>query len=641
MTLRILAIAVYSHHGLVNSIRFNENGLSIVTGESKTGKSSLIDIVEYCFGREQCNVSDGVIRQHVSWYGLLIDRGDTRIFIGRRNPKPPKTRDPEVFLAVGNDIDIPAFDELRDNFSVDGIENLLTTSVGIAENVTSVPEGQTRSPFKATVKHALMFCIQDQDDIDSRKVLFHRQSEPFLPQTIKDVLPYFLGAIDEDRLRRKAELDYERKELRRLEKLGTDRDQLAGLSNARTADIFREAQAVGLISGGDLPDHDVALAALRSINLVVRDIPDPPDLVEPLSLLRRERSELRRELVVVRERLRQARHVEHVAGGFATEAGEQRARLATLGLAGDHDATTCALCGSASVSVPAVAEMRISLESLDRQLSQVRREVPRLQEAQTQLTSRASEIEQGLRRNQEQIDVTLRQADGVGSDRDNQIRLARTVGRITYFLETLPPLPMVTATSDELEQKRKRLQALEALLDSENTADQLVAILNIVGDFMTRDSRNLDLEHSGSRLRLDIRQLTVVADTLDGPIPLQRMGSGENWVGYHVLAHLALHRWFRQKHRPIPAFLFFDQPSQAHYPPDQDRDGSVDVLPDADREAVYKLFKLIFDVGRELSPGFQVIITDHADLREPWFVDSVVDRWRGKGLVPQSWIDRS
>jgi hypothetical protein len=34
----------------------------------------------------------------------------------------------------------------------------------------------------------------------------------------------------------------------------------------------------------------------------------------------------------------------------------------------------------------------------------------------------------------------------------------------------------------------------------------------------------------------------VIADTLNGPVPLFRMGSAENWVGYHVLAHLALHK---------------------------------------------------------------------------------------------------
>lgn len=155
---------------------------------------------------------------------------------------------------------------------------------------------------------------------------------------------------------------------------------------------------------------------------------------------------------------------------------------------------------------------------------------------------------------------------------------------------------------------------------------------------MTRDSEKLDLEHCGSRLRLDIKQLAVVADTLDGPVPLFRMGSGENWVGYHVLAHLALHRWFRQKDRPVPGFIFFDQPSQAHYPAEQDRDGDVSELPDADREAVFKLFKLMFDVAIELAPSFQVIVTDHADLRDEWFADAVVARWRGQGLVPR-WIE--
>ena len=96
MSLRILEIGVYGHNGEVNSVKLNASGLSIVTGASKTGKSSLIDIIEYCFGREQCHVSDGVIRQHVAWYGILLDRGDSRIFLARRNPKPPKTRDPDV-----------------------------------------------------------------------------------------------------------------------------------------------------------------------------------------------------------------------------------------------------------------------------------------------------------------------------------------------------------------------------------------------------------------------------------------------------------------------------------------------------------------------------------------------------------------
>jgi hypothetical protein len=167
----------------------------------------------------------------------------------------------------------------------------------------------------------------------------------------------------------------------------------------------------------------------------------------------------------------------------------------------------------------------------------------------------------------------------------------------------------------------------------------LSAFLNIIGRYMTTYSEALDLEHRGSHLRLDIRNLTVVADTLDGPVPLFRMGSGENWVGYHVIAHLGLHKWFRQKGRPVPGFLIFDQPSQAHYPPEQDAEGSIDGLGDEDRTAVLDLFQLISDAAAELAPDLQIIVTDHADLKPDWFQGAVTERWRkGEALIPSGWI---
>jgi Protein of unknown function (DUF3732) len=157
---------------------------------------------------------------------------------------------------------------------------------------------------------------------------------------------------------------------------------------------------------------------------------------------------------------------------------------------------------------------------------------------------------------------------------------------------------------------------------------------------MTSYSDDLELEHRGSALRLEIRNLTLVADTSDGPVPLFRMGSGENWVGYHVLAHLALHKWFRQKSRPVPGFIIFDQPSQAHYPPEHDVEGSIDGLKDEDQTAVQQLFKLMASVAEELTPQLQIIVLDHADLKQDWYKAAVVERWRkGVKLIPASWIE--
>ncbi|MCI0350416.1 MAG: DUF3732 domain-containing protein [Acidobacteriales bacterium] len=139
-------------------------------------------------------------------------------------------------------------------------------------------------------------------------------------------------------------------------------------------------------------------------------------------------------------------------------------------------------------------------------------------------------------------------------------------------------------------------------------------------------------------MRLDIRRLTIVADTADGPVPMERMGSGENWVGYHLIAHLALHQWFSQQNRPVPRFLFLDQPSQVYFPPEKDIDGSLTTIGENDRLAVSRMFRFVFDVVEGLSGKVQVIVTEHADINEPWYQEAVIERWRGQlKLVPDDW----
>jgi hypothetical protein len=90
----------------------------------------------------------------------------------------------------------------------------------------------------------------------------------------------------------------------------------------------------------------------------------------------------------------------------------------------------------------------------------------------------------------------------------------------------------------------------------------------------------------------------------------------------------------------VPRFLFLDQPSQVYFPAEKDIDGSMALVSDDDRMAVSRMLKLVFEVvaASSGSPEMQVIITEHADVNEPWFQDAVAERWRqGKKLVPDDW----
>jgi hypothetical protein len=202
----------------------------------------------------------------------------------------------------------------------------------------------------------------------------------------------------------------------------------------------------------------------------------------------------------------------------------------------------------------------------------------------------------------------------------------------------MPDVPDTLALEQEARELTERIKVLEGDLSYQKLKDRVDSLLSILSRRMTEWARQLELEHSRFPLRLDLRKLTIVADTDDGPVPMGQMGSGENWVAFHLIAHLALHQWFAERKRPVPHFIFFDQPSQVYFPPERVVDGIPTNSSDEDREAVKRMFKLIFDAVEAVAPKLQVIVTEHADIDDDRYQSAVIERWRkGVKLVPDDW----
>lgn len=90
--------------GARRDVEFAPGQLNIVTGESQTGKSALLTIVEYCLGRDSMRVPAGPISDTVSWYGALwqISPG-ARAFVGRPAPAPGRASTQQAMLEFGDD----------------------------------------------------------------------------------------------------------------------------------------------------------------------------------------------------------------------------------------------------------------------------------------------------------------------------------------------------------------------------------------------------------------------------------------------------------------------------------------------------------------------------------------------------------
>ena len=192
MTLQIRSISVYSGDGERRYVSFRLGALNIVTGAPKTGKSALLEIVDYCWGRAECTVPEGEIRKSVSWFAVHFDNDGEGILIARKNPGPAGRTSDEIYFARGVDelpVDVSGFQK---NITADGLKTQLSATLSISENIHVPEEGATRQPLEVSSRHAILFCLQAQDEIANRRLLFHRQGEQFFPPAIRDALPYLI-----------------------------------------------------------------------------------------------------------------------------------------------------------------------------------------------------------------------------------------------------------------------------------------------------------------------------------------------------------------------------------------------------------------------------------------------------------------
>ena len=297
-----------------------------------------------------------------------------------------------------------------------------------------------------------------------------------------------------------------------------------------------------------------------------------------------------------------------------------------------------AVLARAETHSPSGDDVRATLSSLSSRLESVTRAAPQIEKAISELETKLQAAQQGLAKNRIQMEAVRAASDRLSGVQDDLTKRAHVLGRVSLYLESLPDLPDTKALEEQAATLRAQCVELENELSDERVRERLESVTSILGQRMTKWAHQLDLEHSKFPLRLDLKKLTIVADTNDGPVPMDRMGSGENWVGYHLIAHLAIHQWFVERGRPVPRFLFLDQPSQVYFPPEKDVDGSMALVSEDDRLAVSRMFQLVFDAVRDVAPGLQVVITEHADINEPWYQAAIVERWRGgMKLVPDDW----
>ena len=217
--MKIKSIIIYSHDGQKRELKFNTNGLNIITGRSSTGKSALSEIIEYCMGRSSFKVPEGVIKDKVSWFGVIYQFDHDQVLIAKPTPEAGRASCSLAMVRLGSSIAPPEFKELKVNSDDDSVVSTLSGLIGIPENRTEVAMEHSRPSFSTNIKHSFYYLFQKQEIVANKSQLLHRQNEQYQPQAINDTLPILLGISSDDRFELEAKLRTARRDLKLKTKL--------------------------------------------------------------------------------------------------------------------------------------------------------------------------------------------------------------------------------------------------------------------------------------------------------------------------------------------------------------------------------------------------------------------------------------
>ena len=224
------------------------------------------------------------------------------------------------------------------------------------------------------------------------------------------------------------------------------------------------------------------------------------------------------------------------------------------------------------------------------------------------------------------------------------------VGRVEQALENVSASRNVDKLREQVKALSDKIAELKKHLDPLKQRDRINAAVDKVSAKIADYARLLKLEHATENVRLNTRELTLQFKPLSGRTDfLWEVGSGQNWVGYHVAGLLALHEHFISLNQnPVPRFLVIDQPSQVYFPeawPTMESAPGEPSKPDgsSDIDGVRRIFSALSNFFDAVAGQFQIIVTEHAGSITWDGIPNVhlVGNWRqghDEFLVPAAWL---
>ena len=591
-----------------------EQGVNIVSGESKTGKSALVEIIDYCLCSSHCTIPKGKITDFCSIVALVLFIENGFWTIGRR------LKDGHMSLVelggnyIPGSLSVNIFSDASfkpfKNVQYD-LEKLLNLNVS-----NFLTDGDEKE--RVSLRNMVSYMFQHQNLMASKFSLFYRFNNYQKRLDAIAQFPIFAGIINQEYYSTLLLRNELKSELKKLEK----QNRINVSSNT-----FFKNKLLSLLKNyfsliGQPFDDTISFAAMQKM---AHSLPDydvykvnlTSDISKRRDELKQSISEQRTLLQDVESQLKTLKKTQDNGNNYSAVLADlkKQTQLASPRSEKYH----CPVCGQNCDEIcihdsgiqRADEWLLEELKSTQQYQNDFSEDIRKLEKEKIDLNSLISDLNSELKRITQLYDENEK-----FNDLQKKIEFAKA--EILLSVE-FNEKGIFEEKSEEIEELKKRIAELDDKIAQFDVESQMMKAQAFLSENMNRLAQNLDFEEEFRPLNLNF---DLVKSTFDlyqlknsSKTYLYEMGSGANWVSCHVALFLSfLHFFANQKNSPMPLFLFFDQPSQVYFSSKNDEHVSTD---NKDLFAVSRMYQTIFDeinlIGSETGFLPQILIVDHAN----------------------------
>lgn len=591
---------------------FKPDKVNVITGGSLTGKTAILQIIDYCLFASSSKIPESIINENVLWYGINIYINNKNYTICRKCLQKGIVSQDYYFSSSGEIPDMPTV-----NSDEKTIKSLLETEFGIDHKVTIPFGGKVlKSGSKISLRYFLIFTTISEDIITNSSVYFDKQTEARYREALPRVFDLALGIDDIENILAKEKRGAIESEIKTLERKEKKTHSGTIVFIKEINEISRKAKEFGLISPDCIADD--AISAIREVinNPTLQD-----DSSDKYSVLRRE--EYRQNRII--------RNLKNLKQNYD-------AYKNTLKNIEDSILPINFLHTKKDELIKTSIYEEI-VSALEDDLRAIKKDIESRTPIDTNVQDLIHRHEQQLSLIRAELLVTPEKIVSFNNDKEKYIFLGEIKEKLkNYVEESQPGISNVQLSIDDL---NKDIDLLH-VKDITESKDMFIKLLEeIIQEYMIFTGTVLDNYEKYHPVFDYANKVLLLRKPLTDFI--ENVGSSSNHMFMHLFLFLGLHEVIqRKKAQFVPPYLIIDQPSRPYW---GDGENRKEKLEHGDEAKVRKAFELlnyfVERITNDLKGSCQLIVFEHVP-PSTWdgfdHVHLVEEFTNGNALIPSSYL---